>query len=277
MLLLNKLYLKGVSILATKIISICNHKGGVGKTTLSYNIGALLAQRGYKVLLCDLDSQASLTTLANIDISPNNIGKLFLNEMEGTDYEISHSIIKLTLNGLVDSLYLIPSNINLTTVERKLTTYPKSYSMLKSIFKKLDASFDFVILDCSPSIGNITINALESSSYLLVPCKLDALSYFGLENLFEIVENVQKHNKELSILGVVATEHENTSDSKSILKYLKKNYDVIGTINRSTYIRKANYDGIPFVFKKYSRAYDIKLEFESIVDNILKKVGENNG
>lgn len=175
-----------------KIISLINNKGGVGKTTSAVNIATELAIKGHKVLLIDLDSQANATNYIGLSYS-NSQGshKIFLDEepsIQATQY---------------NNLYMIPATKNLIDIEESMRgdKETKLHDFLNT--KK---GFDYVILDCPPEISNITINALVASDYALIPTKISKFDLDGFENLFNIINIVNKDfNGNLKILGIFIT------------------------------------------------------------------------
>lgn len=266
-----------------KVISICNHKGGVGKTTITYNLGALLAKSGYKTLLIDLDAQASLTILINLSEIPDiNISTLFSKEFDSEDYDVNEALINLEdENNIIKNLYFIGGSIKLVATEGKLNSITKRQYRLGNILSKLEDTFDIVLLDCPPQLGNITVNALTCSDYVIVPCTTDGLSYFGLKNLFSIVNEVRTINPKLEILGIVANAYEKRSiDSNEILEMMNQDddldADVLGVIKKTAYIRRSNYDGVPFVLTNNPKAKEIAQEFQVITDKIIDKIFNSN-
>ena len=147
-----------------KMIAVANQKGGVGKTTTSINLSACLAERGKKVLLIDIDSQGNTTSGLGLE----------KNELENTIYEvlrdeidINDAIIKV--EQCFDNLYLIPANRNLAGAEIELITSEKMQYILKDKLDPIRDEYDFIILDCPPALGMLTVNAMTASDTVLVP------------------------------------------------------------------------------------------------------------
>lgn len=192
----------------TKIIAISNHKGGVGKTTSTVNLGAALALKGYKVCLVDLDPQANLTQsfLKDFDQSQSISQLLKKFTKNWYDYE------PVTIN---DNLCIIPSSLDLSLVENELISAIGRESLLKNIFRsfKHDSNFthpwsklDVILIDCPPSLGLLTINAFTAADEVLIPLNAEYLPFNGLVTLVEIINNVKTiTNSDLSILGVFFT------------------------------------------------------------------------
>ena len=193
----------------SKIISITNHKGGVGKTTSAINIGAGLSKLGKKILLVDLDPQANMSISLGITETEKNI----YGALKG-DYK--PELIS------VDSLSIIPSNLDLSGAEIELSSETGREYLLKELLEPLRKDFDYILIDTPPSLGLLTLNSLTASQSLLIPLQAEYLALKGLSKLLEIIEKVKKRlNKELKIGGVFITQY----DNRKIL-----NRDVLATI-----------------------------------------------
>ncbi len=182
-----------------KIIAIANQKGGVGKTTTNINLSACLAQKGKKVLTVDSDPQGNTTSGFGID--KNALEKTVYNLMLG---ECSvDDIIRPTG---IDNLNLLPANIQLAGSEIELIGYENREYILKNIIEPLKNEYDFILIDCPPSLNMLTINALTAASSILVPIQCEYFALEGLSQLLHTISLVQKQlNPELIIEGVVFT------------------------------------------------------------------------
>jgi chromosome partitioning protein len=194
----------------SKVISISNHKGGVGKTTSAINIGAGLNILKKKVLLIDLDPQANLTqSLGLIDQERNIYGAL-------------RGEYKLEPITVLKGLDVIPSTLDLSGAEIELSSEPGREYILKELIEPLRASYDFIIIDSPPSLGLLTINAFTASDEILIPLQAQYLALQGLAKLVEVVDKIKgRLNKELKVGGVFITQY----DSRKVL-----NRDVAETI-----------------------------------------------
>ncbi len=180
-----------------KTIALSNHKGGVGKTTSTINIGAGLSKRGKKVLLIDLDPQANMSQSLGI-VEPDFT---IYGALKG-DYELKP--IKI-----YENLYLIPSTLDLSGAEIELSSEVGRESILKELIDPLSKEFDYVLIDCPPSLGLLTINALTASDEVYIPLQAQFLAMQGLAKLMEVVEKIRKKlNKNLSIGGVFITQYD---------------------------------------------------------------------
>lgn len=194
-----------------KIISISNHKGGVGKTTSAINIGAGLNILGKKVLLIDLDPQANLSqSLGLIDQEKNIYGAL-----KG-DY-------KLEPISVLKGLDVIPSTLDLSGAEIELSSEPGREYILKELIEEVRDSYDYIIIDSPPSLGLLTINSFTAADEILIPLQAQFLAMQGLAKLVEVVEKIKSRlNKSLKIGGVFITQY----DGRKVL-----NRDVVESIN----------------------------------------------
>lgn len=194
----------------SKIISISNHKGGVGKTTSAINIGAGLNKLKKKVLLIDLDPQANLSQSLGVIEPERNIYGVIRG-----DYDIEPIEI-------LKGLDLIPSTLDLSGAEVEMSGEAGREYILKELIEPIRASYDFIIIDSPPSLGLLTINAFTASDSILIPLQAQYLALQGLTKLIEVVDKIKRRlNKELKIGGVFITQY----DSRKVL-----NRDVAETI-----------------------------------------------
>lgn len=182
-----------------RIIGIANQKGGVGKTTTAINLAASLAVLEYKTLLVDADPQANSTTGVGFDLQ--NITKslydCMVNEAEGKDVVLKTSIPHLDL---------IPSHIDLVGAEIEMINYPNRETILKKIIEPIESAYDFVIIDCSPSLGLITVNALTAANSVVIPVQTEFFALEGLGKLLNTIKIVQNRlNVDLKIEGILMT------------------------------------------------------------------------
>jgi len=194
----------------SKVISISNHKGGVGKTTSAINIGAGLNKLGKKILLIDLDPQANLSQSLGLINEPINI------------YGALRGEYKLQPIEILKGLDVIPSTLDLSGAEVELSSEAGREYILKDLIEPLRASYDFIIIDSPPSLGLLTINSFTASDEILIPLQAQYLALQGLTKLIEVVDKIkQRLNKGLKVGGVFITQY----DSRKVL-----NRDVVETI-----------------------------------------------
>lgn len=194
-----------------KVLSISNHKGGVGKTTSAINIGAGLNILGKKVLLIDLDPQANLSQ------------SLGLINQEKTIYGALKGEYKLQPVSVLEGLDVIPSTLDLSGAEIELSSEPGREYILKELIDNVRSSYDYIIIDSPPSLGLLTINSFTAADEIIIPLQAQFLAMQGLAKLVEVVEKIKSRlNKGLKIGGVFITQY----DGRKVL-----NRDVVETIN----------------------------------------------
>ncbi len=179
-----------------RIVAIVNQKGGVAKTTTTASLGAAFAELGERVLLVDLDPQACLTFSLGVDPEdvPQSIHQVLLGKAKAFD----------TMIDTDDFVDLVPATIELTAAEAQLMTRPGREYVLREALKPVVDDYDWVLLDCSPTLGIITLNALTAATDVIVPMHGETLSHRALGQLLETIEEVKQYtNPELSVLGVL--------------------------------------------------------------------------
>jgi len=206
------------------IISLLNHKGGVGKTTSTINIGAAMVELGKKVLLVDLDPQANLTLSLGIPRQRITIYEAIRGESEVEPYTVK------------PGLDVIISTLDLSSAEMELINEAGREYILREIFDPLREDYDYIIIDCPPSLGLLTLNALTASDEVIIPLQTEFLALQGLAKIKQVIQKVKlRLNKKLEMSGVIATMY----DKRKVL-----NRDVVETIKKyfgkllfDTYIR----------------------------------------
>ncbi len=194
------------------IISLLNHKGGVGKTTSAINIGAAFVQLGKTVLLIDLDPQANLTISLGIPRQQVTIYENMRGEAEAAPYTVK------------EGLDVITSNLDLSGAEMELINEAGREFILRELFEPLAHDYDYIIIDCPPSLGLLTLNALTASNFVVIPMQTEFLALQGIVKIKQVTDKVRfRLNKKLQIGGVIATMY----DNRKIL-----NRDVVGTIEK---------------------------------------------
>lgn len=202
----------------TRIISLSNQKGGVGKTTSTLNIGAALALQGYRVLLIDLDPQCNLSKSLGLNDSDKNVYSILLKECT-----VRESVYKVR-----DNLLLIPGTKNLSSFERTNDLDIDSFYLLKEKLEELTSKveIDFIIIDCPPSLGLISTNAYAASKELLVPLEAQEFSLDGLDLVLDTLKKVNSRlNPDLHLAGAFFTRyHHRKLISREINNLLSKEY-----------------------------------------------------
>ena len=202
-----------------KILAIANQKGGVGKTTTAVNLAAALGVLEKKVLLVDADPQANATSAIGFSITPEQPG---VYELILQSVEISKTIIKTKS----PNVKLIPSHINLVGAEIELINKNKREFMLKKELEKIYDNYDFIIIDCAPSLGLITLNALTAADSVIIPIQCEYFALEGLGKLLNTIKSVQKtHNQLLDIEGLLLTMYDvRLRLSNQVVEEVKKHF-----------------------------------------------------
>lgn len=247
-----------------KIIAFANQKGGVAKTTSTFNVGSMLAARGCRVLMIDLDSQASLTISAGLE--PFDYDKTIVTVLKKERSNIEDSIISLSSN-----LDIVPSRLELAQLEMELIGRSMRETILSRALAAIKDKYDYILIDCPPQLAILTINALSCAEGVIVPVKTDYLAYRGVELLMDTIKDIHALiNPELEVLGVIATMYEKRStDDNDILEALQYKYNVLGVIKKSVAAKKAIYDGLSVA--KFAPKNDVAREYAKIADYIINE------
>ncbi len=228
-----------------KIVAFSNQKGGVGKTTTCVNMSAYIAKKGYKVLLIDLDPQGNATSglgFAKSDIKASVYNAL----IDETPVE------SIALKTPIDNLDILPSNIDLAGAEVELVYVKDREKVLRKVLEKVRSYYDFITIDCPPSLGLLTINALASADTVIIPIQSEYYALEGLSQLMNTIKLVVKHlNEKLKIEGVVLTMNDNRAIisrqiSEEIRKFFgKRVFETV--IPRNIRLAEAPSHGVPIL------------------------------
>jgi len=252
----------------TKVISIFNQKGGVGKTTTNVNLCAALALKGKKVLSIDIDPQGNSTS--GFGISKNDL-EYTIYDVLIEDYDINKIICKTE----IENLDLVPANIQLAGAEIELTNTKHREKTLKEKMNLLDKEYDFIIIDCPPSLGLLSLNALTASNTVLIPIQCEYYSLEGVGQLIDTVKLVKKNlNPKLDIEGVLLNMFDGrTNLSVQVVEEVKKYFkDKVyrSVIPRSVRLAEAPSFGQPIMI------YDEKSKGSIAYTKLAEEVIKNN-
>ncbi len=198
----------------TKIFAISNHKGGVAKTSTTVNLAAGIAQMNRKVLVVDLDPQANLSQSLGVrDYTPS-----VYNALKGQ--------CALPELSITNNLWLAPSHLDLSGAELELSMEPGRENLLKGLFKKIANQYDYILIDCPPSLGLLTINAMNASNRILIPLQAQFLASQGLAKLIDIIGKVQERlNPSLELGGIIITMYKkNTVLSRDVIEFTNSRF-----------------------------------------------------
>jgi chromosome partitioning protein len=204
----------------TRIVAVANQKGGVAKTTTVASLGTALADLGRRVLLVDLDPQACLTFSLGVD--PDAL------ELSVHDVLLDRVSATMALRSVEPRLDLLPATIDLAGTEVTLLTMTGREFTLRNAIEDVVASYDYVILDCSPSLGVLTLNALTAADDVIIPLQCETLSHRGVWQLLQTVREVQRlTNRDLRVLGVLPTMYDaRTTHARAVLDDIGERYEI---------------------------------------------------
>ena len=249
-----------------KVVSVANQKGGVGKTTTAVNLSTILAKKGKKVLLIDADPQGNATSGLGIDKDV----KFSVYDVLVDEVEIENTLIQTTIK----NLDVCPSNINLAGAEVELVSMMSREHRLEEKIKIQKDNYDYIIIDCPPSLGLITLNAFTASDSVLIPVQCEYYALEGLGQLINTINLVKKHlNKELAIEGALLTMFDiRTNLSNQVVKEVNKYFEnkVYKTvIPRNVKLSEAPSYGMPI------SVYDAKSKGAKSYDKFVKEFIKN--
>jgi len=206
----------------TKIISFTNHKGGVAKTTTTANVGAILASKGYKVLLVDLDAQSNLTTYFLPDIPDRTIFEALESE-EGN----------LPIFNVREHLDIVPSSLQMATIEYVVMSKIDRNELLKYRLQEVSKEYDFILIDCPPSLGIVTTNALVASTGVIIPTTAEVIPVKGLKTITQMIQTIQRRaNPSLTLEGIIITRFRGTKVNKEISEGIREAFpDIVFDTN----------------------------------------------
>lgn len=244
-----------------EVIALANQKGGVAKTTSTYNLATVKAMEGKRVLMIDLDPQASLTILCGMEPGKTefNVCNLFDGKSDPLDCGY---LVKST--GL-DTLYIVPSDIDLAEKEQEIVSKMAREKILKKALKSFEGYFDYIFIDCPPQLSILTQNGLVAADKVVIPTKAEYLSYRGVRALKNTIQKVVDAdlNPNLSLAGFILTMFEkNVNDQRDLAEQFEKVAPVLGKVKKSADAYRSVLDGTPVVIS--DRKSDVAQAYREI-------------
>ena len=251
-----------------KIIAFSNQKGGIGKTTSAVNLAAAVAKKGKKVLLCDLDPQGNATS--GVGISKKGNQKTSYDVLIG-NASASEAVIKTQF----ENLWAIPTNIGLAGAEYELVNTENREHLLKDHLEELREQFDYIMIDCPPSLGILTISALTAADGVIIPMVCEYYALEGLSQLMLTIRQVKKrYNSALEVVGILMTMYDKrlnlTLQVRAELEKFYKDKLFENTIVRNVRLSEAPSYGMPIIY--FDKSSKGAVAYNKVADELLERI-----
>lgn len=245
-----------------KIIAITNHKGGTGKTTTTLNAGMALARQEKRILVIDLDAQANLSQSLMCESEPETMASVFERKLNSLPIKI-----------ICDRFHLVPASLDLSAIEPSLYSNINSYFLLKDLLLPVKEKYDFILIDCPPSLGIFTQNALIASDGIIITAQAQYLSIKGLDTVYNLVKTIrEKLNPSIETCGLVVTQTNHTKLNKDLVTALRQNFEeqvFATTIRQSVALAEASLNRQDIF--TYSPASNGAIDYMNLATEILKR------
>jgi len=253
------------------VIALCNQKGGVGKTTTTINLAASLVERGYRVLLVDFDPQGAASV--GLGVNPHSLERTIYNLLLEPEGRAAECVVRTSVPGLD----LLPANIDLSAAELQLVTEVGREAALQRVLAPLLPAYDVALIDCQPSLGLLTLNALCAADWVLVPLECEFFALRGVALLMDTITKVQRRlNANLKVMGVLATMFDGrTVHSREVLQRLQDGFgdQVFATVvNRTIKFPETSVAGLPIT--EYAPASKAAQAYRDLAQEVLVKLGK---
>lgn len=257
------------SMKATKAIFL-NQKGGVGKTTTAVNLGSALAKKGFRVLLVDLDAQGNLTSSVSADPRLPGTYEVLAEEANAVD---------VCQRTPVNNLFVMASNINMAGLNVELVNQEEREFFMKRTFTGLDDQYDYIFIDCPPSLGLVTVNAMAWTEYVIIPMQCEYFAMEGLNLLMRTITNVKKAvNPSIKILGIVFTMYNKRQRlANDVIEDVSSFFSdlVFKTIiPRNVRLSEAPSHGLPV--NAYDASSSGSKAYDALAEEVMKRVAQAN-
>ncbi len=260
----------------SRVIAVANHKGGIGKTTSTLTIGAVLATRGVRVLLVDFDPQGSLSISSGLE--PDELPETIYTLMRRFVHDYTVPDLGVALHSIRPNLDLLPANIDLAAAEREFVSAKRSDYILQRLLAPTADAYDLTLIDCPPSLGYLTTAALTAASGVVIPLTPQFLPARGLAKLADVIGEVQRSelNPSLNLTGVIFTMvrpevKRSAAMKQTIVDYLGGHVPILGEVHVDARVDHASEAGRPIT--EYAPHTEVARAYTEVADHLAAALG----